>query len=68
MPPGGATFDENMGAVRASADTRAANGCFASGCQIAAGDIGSHFPVRFQKGETHGNSCSEFFSSKAPGV
>ena len=32
-----------------SADTRAAIGCLNRGPEIAAGDSGSHFPVRFSR-------------------
>jgi len=49
MRPGGGTFDENVGAARASADTRAAIGRLNRGSEIAAGDSGSHFPVPLSK-------------------
>ena len=36
----------NVGAARASADARAAIGCFVRAHEIAAEDSGSHFPVQ----------------------
>jgi len=56
-PRFGATFDENVGAVRASAGARAAIGRFNRGPEIAAGDSGSHFPVRFSSETTRLESC-----------
>ena len=57
MPPSGTTFDENVGAARASADARVAIAGFASKREIAAGDSGSHSPAIFIRGLLSTSSC-----------